>query len=289
MAGQEPSISTDLAKLIYGARERIHAPSARKWSQKAVADAVGIHLNTYAKYERGECHRVPVETLDKLADVLELSPGERRTLFELMVGHQPPARPAAEHSYTPDELIATCARLTVAAYVRDRHWNVLATNRSFLRWFPTLIVGTNVAEWVLTSREARQELIDWNERWALPILQQLNTVRAETRDPVLTDMWNRLRRFAHNVPETLGKHTSYAEIREKRANRTVVRMLFTPLTAVGETPFPYTLTTIRTTDEPVTNLLVPTPREPHARNTARENWNKLAAGPWQLPEPRLRR
>jgi len=288
MARQDAEFNIDLANLVLTCRTRLRPPGPAKYTQEAVADAIGVHVNTYKKYEAGLVQpQAPIETLDKLAEVLEMSPGERRSLFVLMRGHEPPALPGPYR--TPEDLIASCAHMTIAAYVHDRYWNVLAANRLFLEWFPALGPGANAAEWTLTAEAARVELLDWHERWALPMLQQINTMRAETGDPILAEMWDRLRHTTRNVPGIIGRSVPFAEIREKMVGRTVVRMRLVPLTAKIDAPEPFTLMTVRSADEPLSGLFVPTQRGRDARRTAKETWQALTSGEWQLPDPKARR
>ncbi|MFJ7969414.1 hypothetical protein [Streptomyces sp. NPDC096324] len=93
---------------------------------------------------------------------------------------------------------------TWCIYLRDRRWDLLAYNSTMKEYFPQVAKGRNVVEWVLTWPEARDQLINWREEWALPAIAALRAdaeqwprderlaevIEAVRLDPVARKLWN---------------------------------------------------------------------------------------------------
>ncbi|MFW5416453.1 helix-turn-helix domain-containing protein [Nocardiopsis sp. CNT-189] len=102
---------------------RRRTPGLRR---EEVAVLAGVGVSWYTRLEQGRADNVSAEVLDAVARTLRLDPAERRHLY-LLSGLNPPLAPAAPDGGIPAEL----HRLLEAwaprpAYVRDRHWNLVA-------------------------------------------------------------------------------------------------------------------------------------------------------------------
>jgi transcriptional regulator with XRE-family HTH domain len=60
--------------------------TGRSWSQKTLADRIGVSSRLIKSIEQGAKQSVDVETLTKLADAFQLTTLERREFFALAAG-----------------------------------------------------------------------------------------------------------------------------------------------------------------------------------------------------------
>ncbi|MBB5434691.1 helix-turn-helix transcriptional regulator [Nocardiopsis composta] len=102
---------------------RRRTPGLRR---EEVAVLAGVGVSWYTRLEQGRADNVSGEVLDAVARTLRMSQAERRHLY-LLSGLNPPLAPAAPPGGVPAEL----HRLLQAwaprpAYIRDRHWNLVA-------------------------------------------------------------------------------------------------------------------------------------------------------------------
>jgi transcriptional regulator with XRE-family HTH domain len=103
---------------------RRRTPGLRR---EEVALLAGIGVSWYTWLEQGRDITVSAAVVDAISDALRLSDAERAHLYLLAGLNPPPPRP------TGSPAMATLGRLLDTwmphpAYVRDRHWNILARN-----------------------------------------------------------------------------------------------------------------------------------------------------------------
>src|SRR5579859_2054434 len=110
----------------------------RGLQQVDVADLLRVSHRWYNGFERGTL-TAGEAMLDKIAELLRLTPAERVHLYLLATGRDP----APASVQPPDGTDAVLARLVhqmgdlaIPALVTDIAWNVLAWNRALTTWFP---------------------------------------------------------------------------------------------------------------------------------------------------------
>ncbi|MFC4560511.1 helix-turn-helix transcriptional regulator [Nocardiopsis mangrovi] len=97
--------------------------------REEVAVLAGVGVSWYTWLEQGRDINVSAGVLDAVARVLRLDPAEREHLY-LLAGLNPPQSPPSGR-HVPDELRRLIEGwLPRPAYVIDRHWNTVASNRA---------------------------------------------------------------------------------------------------------------------------------------------------------------
>jgi transcriptional regulator with XRE-family HTH domain len=154
--------------------------SAPGITQEETARLVGVSRRWYNALESGRPANYSDAFLQAIRRILKLTAEEWRIVYRVTRGGTP-----AEDSASPlTGLLPDAVRdlvehsQTWALYLSDHRWDVLAYNAKTLDMFPWMMYGLNVMEWALTWPEARAQLIDWQEEWALPMIAQLR-VHAE--------------------------------------------------------------------------------------------------------------
>lgn len=230
-----------LAELIMRCRGREHS-DRRNYSQQAVAERCGISLGTYESLENGfiRTRRDYPTLLDRIANDLEMTPGERRSLFRL--SGLPVPGPRVNHPPEQEELEAhrrIITALAKAAAVVDRRDNIHVANTYFQRLFPNLREGDNIARWVVQSPEAREELIDWWADWAEPALRTLKTRAAEEKDPRVIGFARELLKDFPGDKPVVGRHSPSGSLRRKYVGTHIVTVRVQAYGAVAELPSDY--------------------------------------------------
>ncbi|WP_157244849.1 helix-turn-helix transcriptional regulator [Nonomuraea typhae] len=104
---------------------RRRTPGLRR---EEVAVLAGVGVSWYTWLEQGRDIKVSGEVLDAVARALRLDQAEREHLY-LLAGLNPPRRPPAPAVPTSPELWRVLeAWAPRPAYIRDRHWNLVAVN-----------------------------------------------------------------------------------------------------------------------------------------------------------------
>jgi transcriptional regulator with XRE-family HTH domain len=155
-------------------------------SQAQVAHAALVTDRTYAQLERGEMTSPSPALLDRVAQALRMDERERTALYVYTLGYAPPvpSDPAAGTDVAPAWRTAVSTVSGHACYVNDVAWNTLAANDEAHRMFPQTPgqpprAPENTMRWILLDPDSREHhLVDWEDRWALPVAAQLRTAVA---------------------------------------------------------------------------------------------------------------
>ncbi|MEV4507152.1 MmyB family transcriptional regulator [Streptomyces klenkii] len=177
-----------VSRLLRAWRERVdrrRIPELRRWghrsgtrvSQADVARLTGVSEGWYRALETGAPREFSDAFLLRVAGALRLSETETLTLFLGVSGRRPPV--SGTHDGLPTADPATVALLEHQAphpaYLSDAAWNLLAANAPMAEWFPfALGPRPNLMRWALTSAEAREQILDWEDTCAriyLPMLR----------------------------------------------------------------------------------------------------------------------
>lgn len=135
-----------------------------------VAVLAGIGVSWLTRLEQGRANRVSSAVLDRLADVLGLTPEERHHLDTLAADRpSPPAAIAPTVGPTPEQQAMLDALLPKPAYLLDHVWDLVAWNRAEVVLFPQLLdpVGTspsgrpNLLRLMFGHQELRRVQRDW--------------------------------------------------------------------------------------------------------------------------------
>jgi transcriptional regulator with XRE-family HTH domain len=106
--------------------------------QTDLATALGVSMRWYNGFENGAV-TADEAMLDRIAQLLRLTPVERVHLYLLATGHEPPPGsvepPAGAHAVLT-QLVHQMGDMAIPALVTDIAWNVLAWNPALSTWFP---------------------------------------------------------------------------------------------------------------------------------------------------------
>jgi len=147
----------------YGFPEgRRRTPGLRR---EEVALLAGVSPTWYTYLEQGRDIRPSTDVLERIADVLGLSPDEHNYLHVLACGH----RPQRQLSEIPPELLRTLEDLVriqpEPCYVANGAADVLAWNAPAATWYTDFARlppdRRNLLRWALSAPEAKQRLVDW--------------------------------------------------------------------------------------------------------------------------------
>lgn len=178
-------MSPDLGPLLRRWRERldyrripgIDATRRRLKSgltQDEVASLTGVASSWYRQLEGGSPRPVSERFVQRLAMSLRLDQAERDVLFQLALGHTPPPSPADSNQQVDEHLQAILdSLLPHPAYVSNLWWDILAHNQPQEDWFPWLPYERNLMRFAFLYPEARDQLVNWREDWAIPFLAQI--------------------------------------------------------------------------------------------------------------------
>ncbi|MGW8690218.1 helix-turn-helix domain-containing protein [[Kitasatospora] papulosa] len=187
-------------------------------TQRDVARLTGVSERWYRELERGNEAQYSSDFLDRLSSALGLSPAERRALYLRAVG-RPPALavvPEADRAADVDEVLLQRfldGQAPNPAFATDLVWNVIGYNGPLVDWFPWVAHQANQMKWVLLEPEAREQLVNWEQDWARPLLGQIRYERAHhpedealrqlerdilVESPVAQEMWGRREMVEHS-------------------------------------------------------------------------------------------
>ncbi|MGD0556773.1 MAG: helix-turn-helix domain-containing protein [Streptosporangiaceae bacterium] len=149
-------------------------------TQEEMAEVIGVSVVWYSNLERGVRANYSDAFLDGAARALRLSADERVLLYLLAVGRKPPPSPADAAAVPPDgSLRQVVSGQRWPTYVLNRYSRVILHNEPCESYYPWLRDDSDYARWVLTSADARQRLVHWENDWAAPLLAQLRMARAQ--------------------------------------------------------------------------------------------------------------
>lgn len=165
-------------------------PGLRRGELAALA---GISVEYYTRLEQGRDTHPGPSVLDALARVLRLDSTERRHLYDLAAGPQPPPPP---RSPSPGLVHLLDAVRPHPALVLDDAAGVLAANPEGLTLFEGLAdwppERRNLARYVFCHPRSRHTIRSWSAI-AAACVADLRTVSSVTADPTVADVVGELR------------------------------------------------------------------------------------------------
>lgn len=205
-------------------------------SQDAVAARLRISTNKYVELERGIIRHTPTTSklLHALADDLDMTPGERMSLF-ILSGL--PIDPIRWRQQPEDQSVhrRIVHAMDVPAALFDIRSNILDLNEAFMEAFPTMLVGTNFVRNVLTDPATRAELVDWREVWAIPALKILKTRAVESGDDRAIRLFREMEPMVDaHIP--VGLHSVAGRVHYKLVKGKKVGLVFQPYRPLSEFP-----------------------------------------------------
>jgi transcriptional regulator with XRE-family HTH domain len=167
-----------------------------------VANELPVTLRHYRNLESGHASLHP-DVLERLVDILEMNPADRRQLYRLTVQHDPPV----SHGHQLAEL-DEITRVWVHAYVypmknptifADGCGRILAYNPAYAAIWEGIEPGEShptksFTRFVLFHPQAREVLVDWQSAWLPPTLGKLIlAARLQPDNRYLRDAWEAIR------------------------------------------------------------------------------------------------
>ena len=137
--------------------------------REEVAQLAGVGLAWYTWLEQGRDVNVSSDVLERLQAALALSPAEREHLFALAHDRPPPNLGFDGGPVSPSSAVLL-GRITDAAYIANRCWDVLAWNGAAAELFPDLASDhasahgrrPNMMRLLFTSPALRALHVDWD-------------------------------------------------------------------------------------------------------------------------------
>ncbi|WP_322741649.1 helix-turn-helix transcriptional regulator [Glaciimonas soli] len=160
---QTPPITHGIAASA-GVKMRRRTPGLRR---EEIAQLCGISVTWYTWIEQGRTVSVSPSALARIADALQLSRAKRAYLFELS-GKKDPHIPDLVASPIPAEIVALVSNIKAPAYLLDRYWNVVASNRPaqalFTGWLDQKSSVKNLLHYTFCDPSAATFISDWEQR-----------------------------------------------------------------------------------------------------------------------------
>ncbi|KPI02925.1 helix-turn-helix domain protein [Actinobacteria bacterium OK074] len=169
--GTETVLDSDepmgLAGLLRGWRREagLRLGRGKSLTMAEVAHAVGMSERWYRELERGAVYRISPEFFQPLADVLQLTPGERLALYHYTPGGALMARTSPGADPVPEGMrqLFLDVFMPYPAFLFDADWGIRGFNSAMADWCPWVAEpGANLMRWML-SAEARSLFVDWEE------------------------------------------------------------------------------------------------------------------------------
>ncbi|MBK6971439.1 MAG: helix-turn-helix domain-containing protein [Sterolibacteriaceae bacterium] len=229
----------ELGEFLQAARSR-QAPEAfgfpagsRRRTQglrrEEVAQLAGISPTWYTWIEQGRPVNVSADALERLAQGLHLTRGERAYIFEL-AGRRDPLAAAPESDAAADLLISLVANIAIPAYILGRTWDMLAWNKPaaalFAGWLDQRVreseLPRNLLRYVFLAPGARALIVDWETRAGRLVAEFRADCRTRLDEPALVRLIDDLKKgspeFArfwkqHNVLERQGGRRDFNHCR----------------------------------------------------------------------------
>ncbi|MER6504417.1 helix-turn-helix domain-containing protein [Streptomyces sp. NPDC001455] len=176
-------------------------------TQREVAKLLGSSPRWYRDLELGKSRNFSMSYLRSVRRALALDEAEWEIVWRA-VSDSPPSdagrRPPAPHKSLPDSVVAFVEDQRWPALLCDHRGDALAWNAAAARGAPWLRRGMNVLEWTLTHPDARHQLINWKNDWAMPMAARLrlhseqwpgderiqSLVESVCSDPAGFEIWN---------------------------------------------------------------------------------------------------
>lgn len=186
----------------FPAGSRRRAPGLRR---EEVAQLAGISPTWYTWIEQGREANASADALERLAQALRLTRGERAYLFELAGRHDPQGA-VPEDDAASASLEALLAEIAIPAYILGRTWDVLGWNKAaatlFAGWLPPLARPSsarppskearepppNLLRYVFLDARAQALITDWETRARRLVAEFRADCRTRLDEPALVQL-----------------------------------------------------------------------------------------------------
>lgn len=184
-----------------GARRR--TPGLRR---EEVAVLAGVGVSWYQWLEQGRDITVSPQVLDAIARTLRLDEAERRHLY-LLAGLNPPLPcDASGAPVDPAMLRLVEAIMPMPAFILDKHWDQVATNRAAELALCMTTGEHNGLACLFTNEAFRACLVDWRVTAASLVAQYRAEMSACPDDPGFTAVVDRLLETSPEFAELWARH-----------------------------------------------------------------------------------
>ena len=152
-------------------------------AQHHVDFIAGYGSNTYNRLINGQIDEPEAKLLEAYARALRLSEQEWHAMYRFARTETPPFALHPRSGYEiPGGWGPAVSVIGAIAYVTDCAYNLLSTSPAFDEVFVGLERPSNMMDWMLTAKDARQILGDWRNAWAPYVAPQLRAARAALPD-----------------------------------------------------------------------------------------------------------
>ena len=173
--------------------------------REEVAQLAGISPTWYTWLEQGREANVSADALERLAQALRLTRGERAYIFELAGRHDPHGA-APEKDAASELLTAMLADIAIPAYIMGRTWDMLAWNKAavalFTGWLDAPLKAgrsahappKNLLRYVFLEPKARTFITDWEARARRLTAEFRADCRTRLDEPALANLIEELKK-----------------------------------------------------------------------------------------------
>jgi transcriptional regulator with XRE-family HTH domain len=190
--------------------DRRRTPGLRR---EEMAQICGMSPTWYAWIEQGRDISVSSAALARIAEAMQLTPAERRYLFELTRRSDPSAPPQALEEDAPPRTLQDAVNAVAApAYLLDRLWRARAWNNPAALLFADWLGGEEACllDYVFLNGAARGFIVDWENRARRLAAEFRADTARNPDDPALTALVERLRRGSREFAAFWSDHAVLA-------------------------------------------------------------------------------
>lgn len=178
---------------------------AKGLRREEVAQLAGISPTWYTWIEQGREANVSADVLDRLAQALRLTRGERAYIFE-MAGRRDPLGHEHEDDAASELLVGLLEDIAVPAYIMGRTWDMLAWNKAaaalFAGWLDKPAKSSksanaprrNLMRFVFLEPKARKFITDWEARARRLTAEFRADCRTRLDEPALVQLIGELKK-----------------------------------------------------------------------------------------------
>ena len=143
---------------------RRRTPGLRR---EEVAQLCGISVTWYTWIEQGRTDSISPQALSRIAEALHLPRAKRAYLFEL-AEKKDPVHQEIQAETVAQDILDVVRSIREPAYVLDRYWNALASNRParalFTGWLSAKSESSNLLYFTFCTTASQQLITDWEQR-----------------------------------------------------------------------------------------------------------------------------
>jgi len=173
----------DFGQLVKTLRKSSVDENGNRWTRKSLSKAIHLTTNQLGRLERGDRKYLDNQTLQLLADSLQLSNLEKKEFMMAAIGLTDEELYCREEPISQlNDLIDTMENLQIPAYIIDAYSDIVAVNTTILKLYqiiPELIdfardepVGLNMLYFIYSPELGYKEIVgsDWRESADLSLL-----------------------------------------------------------------------------------------------------------------------